>query len=241
MTITKERSPNLQESNVSPDSAATGKLDMDSVQGLEGVTDCSSDPQAGQVESDPRQDGKARSSRTGQPKKKKAGAGDWNLSRFVVEPEEGKTRFHDLDLPIELMHAIDDLEFQFCTPIQAAALPQAITGRDLVAKASTGTGKSAVFLIAAFTRLLQTEQLTRRPGRPRVLVIARPANWSSNWPKTPRGWLNILILRSLPPMAESITRNSVNGYRNVLWISWRRPPDVSWIMWARVWSISLRC
>ncbi len=172
MTITKERSPNLQESNVSPDSAATGKLDMDSVQGLEGVTDCSSDPQAGQVESDPRQDGKARSSRTGQPKKKKAGAGDWNLSRFVVEPEEGKTRFHDLDLPIELMHAIDDLEFQFCTPIQAAALPQAITGRDLVAKASTGTGKSAVFLIAAFTRLLQTEQLTRRPGRPRVLVIA---------------------------------------------------------------------
>ena len=40
-----------------------------------------------------------------------------------------KTRFHDLDLPLALMHAIADLEFQFCTPIQAQALPDALLGR----------------------------------------------------------------------------------------------------------------
>ncbi|MBC8208691.1 MAG: DEAD/DEAH box helicase [Desulfobulbaceae bacterium] len=106
------------------------------------------------------------------PKKNTPENSFWDPASFVVEPQAGKTRFHDLDLPAELMHAIHDLEFEFCTPIQAEALPQAIAGRDVVAKASTGTGKSAVFLIASFARLLQKEQGRRRPGRPQVLVIA---------------------------------------------------------------------
>ena len=41
----------------------------------------------------------------------------WKLEDFVVEPQEGKTRFHDFKLAPELMHAIQDLGFPYCTPI----------------------------------------------------------------------------------------------------------------------------
>ena len=47
----------------------------------------------------------------------------WDPASFQVEPMEGKQRFHDFDLPDEIMHAIADLGFQYCTPIQAAILP----------------------------------------------------------------------------------------------------------------------
>ena len=98
---------------------------------------------------------------------------EWDLAQFQVEPVAGKTRFHDLDLPLPLMHAIADLKFQFCTPIQTQALPDALLGRDLIGRASTGTGKSAVFLIAIFTRLLREQERGKSPvGTPRALIIA---------------------------------------------------------------------
>src|ERR1700759_1512229 len=49
--------------------------------------------------------------------KPKAPVIPWNLEDFVVEPQEGKTRFHDFKLAPELMHAIQDLGFPYCTPI----------------------------------------------------------------------------------------------------------------------------
>jgi len=52
-------------------------------------------------------------------RKPKPQASTWKLEDFVVEPQEGKTRFHDFKLSPELMHAIHDLGFPYCTPIQA--------------------------------------------------------------------------------------------------------------------------
>jgi ATP-dependent RNA helicase RhlB len=90
-----------------------------------------------------------------------------------VEPAEGKTRFHDLDLPVEILHAIADLGFQYATPIQAQILPAILTGRDGLGQAQTGTGKTAAFLCALFTRLLRHPPHThRRPGLPRALILA---------------------------------------------------------------------
>ncbi|MDD3814135.1 MAG: DEAD/DEAH box helicase [Desulfocapsaceae bacterium] len=108
------------------------------------------------------------------PKRERRQKPEWDLAQFQVEPVAGKTRFHDLDLPLPLMHAIADLEFQFCTPIQAQALPDALQGKDLIARASTGTGKSAVFLITIFTRLLQEQEQGKAApmGTPRALIIA---------------------------------------------------------------------
>jgi ATP-dependent RNA helicase RhlB len=97
----------------------------------------------------------------------------WDISQFHVPEAEGKTRFHDLDVPWKIMHAISDLGFQYCTPVQAEVLPKALSGSDITGKAQTGTGKSAAFLINIFTHLLRKPiHGKRRPGVPRVLILA---------------------------------------------------------------------
>ncbi|HRT30213.1 MAG TPA: DEAD/DEAH box helicase [Kiritimatiellia bacterium] len=97
----------------------------------------------------------------------------WSLDRYVVEPAEGKKRFHDFDLPSELMHAVCDLGFQYCTPIQALSLEHALAGKNVAGKAQTGTGKTAAFLVAILTRYLRTpEARHEKGGTPRALVIA---------------------------------------------------------------------
>ena len=97
----------------------------------------------------------------------------WSAEQFQVEPAEGKTRFQDLGLPSEVMHAIADLEFKYCTPIQAVAIPPALEGRDVTGKAQTGTGKTAAFLVSIYTRFLRhPRQAPARHGTPRALVLA---------------------------------------------------------------------
>jgi len=81
--------------------------------------------------------------------------------------------FSTLDLPTLVMEGIRDVGFVTATPIQEAALPLALRGKDVAGQSQTGTGKTAAFLIAAFTRLLREAE--PRPGHgsePRVLIIA---------------------------------------------------------------------
>ncbi len=97
----------------------------------------------------------------------------WDVSQFNVPPAEGQVRFHDLDLPAKIMHAVADEGFEYCTPIQAEILPEALAGSDTTGKAQTGTGKTAAFLIDIYTRLLTKPlQDKRRCGVPRVLILA---------------------------------------------------------------------
>ncbi|MBA4272979.1 MAG: ATP-dependent RNA helicase RhlB, partial [Pseudomonas sp.] len=105
--------------------------------------------------------------------KPKAPVIPWKLEDFVVEPQEGKTRFHDFKLSPELMHAIQDLGFPYCTPIQAQVLGFTLAGKDAIGRAQTGTGKTAAFLISIITQLLQTPPPKERyMGEPRALIIA---------------------------------------------------------------------
>ncbi|WP_035237181.1 DEAD/DEAH box helicase [Desulfobacter vibrioformis] len=95
----------------------------------------------------------------------------WTLEKFQVPPQEGKTRFHDFKLPTGLMHAICDLDFKYCTDIQARLLPHTLEGRDATAKAQTGTGKSATFIIAVINRFVRTP-VKREKKYPRALILA---------------------------------------------------------------------
>lgn len=82
-------------------------------------------------------------------------------------------RFHDLGLPLELMHAIQDLGFQYCSPIQGRSLPHTLNGHDLVGKAQTGTGKTAAFLVTIIDDLLKNPFGDERyAGEARALIIA---------------------------------------------------------------------
>jgi ATP-dependent RNA helicase RhlB len=106
----------------------------------------------------------------------------WELSLFDVPAQEGKMRFHDFNLPIEIMHAIFDLGFKYCTPIQKEILISTLKGIDATGRAQTGTGKTAAFLITIFNKFLcesirdlpgkDKVQTRVQPGKPRALILA---------------------------------------------------------------------
>ncbi len=89
-----------------------------------------------------------------------------------VPEEEGKIRFTDLDLAPEILAGTQTLGFRYCTEIQGKCLPYALSGKDLAAKAQTGTGKTAAFLASSMTHLLRHPLQDRKPGGARVLVLA---------------------------------------------------------------------
>src|SRR5437016_7544325 len=82
--------------------------------------------------------------------------------------------FASLDLPAPVMQGIREAGFATATPIQEAALPLALRGKDVAGQSQTGTGKTAAFLIAGFTRLLRSPAPSTPAGggAPRMLVIA---------------------------------------------------------------------
>ena len=83
-------------------------------------------------------------------------------------------RFDSLQLDERLRTGIRDSGFEFCTPIQALALPIALQGRDVAGQAQTGTGKTAAFLIAAYQRILKLPEATDDKGvqQPRIFILA---------------------------------------------------------------------
>ena len=75
--------------------------------------------------------------------------------------------FSALKLPPTLLRGVEDLKFERPTPIQSQAIPLALKGRDLLACAVTGSGKTAAFLLPIL------HELTEKPrGTTRALVIA---------------------------------------------------------------------
>ena len=81
--------------------------------------------------------------------------------------------FAAFGLPEPVMRGIRDAGFVATTPIQEAALPLALRGKDVAGQSQTGTGKTAAFLIAAFTRCLTDRAPAKGgPTAPRVLIIA---------------------------------------------------------------------
>ncbi len=100
------------------------------------------------------------------PKNKK-----WSPHDFPVEQKPGETRFHDFNLPVSVLHAIADLKFNYCTPIQAKLLPHTLKGKDATAKAQTGTGKSASFILTILTAFIK-KPFKNRNGTPRALILA---------------------------------------------------------------------
>lgn len=115
---------------------------------------------------------KRKQSVSGRSTKQKKTRVVWDISQFDVPEVEGQGRFHDMGLPIKIMHAIADQDFKYCTPIQAEILPKVLAGLDAMGKAQTGTGKSAAFLVNIYTQLLRKPiKEKRRPGVPRALIL----------------------------------------------------------------------
>ena len=72
------------------------------------------------------------------------------------------TRFASLNIDESIIKGLENLNFEFCTPIQSESLPIALGGNDVAGQAQTGTGKTAAFLIAAIERVLKSKKTNER-------------------------------------------------------------------------------
>ncbi|WDT87014.1 ATP-dependent RNA helicase SrmB [Alteromonas sp. 009811495] len=77
--------------------------------------------------------------------------------------------FEELELDEALCHAVADMGFETPTSIQELVIPHALDGRDILASAPTGTGKTAAFLLPACQFLLDYPR--KQPGATRILIL----------------------------------------------------------------------
>lgn len=78
-------------------------------------------------------------------------------------------KFADLNLDKNILSAVSSEGYESPTPIQAQAIPSALDGRDIMASAQTGSGKTAAFLLPTLQRLTKRSE---KPGKgPRALVL----------------------------------------------------------------------
>ena len=71
------------------------------------------------------------------------------IEKTADKAEKTAVRFDELNLSPEVQRAITDMGYEEASPIQAAAIPVMLTGRDVIGQAQTGTGKTAAFAIPA--------------------------------------------------------------------------------------------
>ncbi|HYO40215.1 MAG TPA: DEAD/DEAH box helicase [Nocardioidaceae bacterium] len=81
------------------------------------------------------------------------------------------TTFRELGLPAPLVAALADAGVTSPFPIQSATLPDSLSGRDVLGRGRTGSGKTSAFVLPLLARLAANPS-KRRANRPRALVLA---------------------------------------------------------------------
>ncbi len=93
---------------------------------------------------------------------------------MIEETTDAGLSFSELDLAPEVLQAVRDAGYTHPTPIQQQAIPLALAGRDLIALAQTGTGKTAAFTLPIVHNLISAP-VTDEHGEPihrvRVLIL----------------------------------------------------------------------
>ncbi|MGH8326470.1 MAG: DEAD/DEAH box helicase, partial [Steroidobacteraceae bacterium] len=99
--------------------------------------------------------------------------------------------FSDLGLKPELSRAVAEKGYTAPTPIQAKAIPAVLAGRDVIAGAQTGTGKTAAFVLPILQRL--GEPLARSP---RALVLTPTRELAAQIAESARAYGRYTSLRT---------------------------------------------
>ena len=80
--------------------------------------------------------------------------------------------FGDMNLHPKLLVALEQMGVSSPFPIQAATIPAAIGGMDVLGRGKTGSGKTVAFIVPLVTKLIAAGSVPRKPGKPRALVLA---------------------------------------------------------------------
>jgi ATP-dependent RNA helicase DeaD len=108
---------------------------------------------------------------------------------------ESVSRFQDLSLSPSLLAALDRVDYVTPTPIQAAFIPEALAGRDVMGQAQTGTGKTAAFLLPILQGLREEEPV------PQALVLAPTRELVMQITAEAKNWLRAATFARSPSMA----------------------------------------
>ncbi|MDX6301034.1 MAG: hypothetical protein QOF53_2248, partial [Nocardioidaceae bacterium] len=105
--------------------------------------------------------------------------------------------FTALGLPVEVVDALRRVDITTATPVQAAVIPDAMSGRDVLGRARTGSGKTLAFGLPILARLAGERS---RPKHPRALIVV------------PTRELATQVRRSLEPLASAVRLRLVTVY-----------------------------
>jgi superfamily II DNA/RNA helicase len=106
---------------------------------------------------------------------KKAFFEDKVLERLeAVEQSEAITTdsFEDMGLHPKVLIALEGMGASTPFPIQASTIPAAISGRDVLGRGKTGSGKTIAFTVPLVTKLIAAGSVPRKAGKPRALILA---------------------------------------------------------------------
>jgi ATP-dependent RNA helicase RhlE len=103
--------------------------------------------------------------------------------------------FKDLGLSAELLRAVEKQGYDEATPIQAQAIPLVLKGKDVLAGAQTGTGKTAGFTLPVLQQLQQS-QTEGQKRHPRVLVLTPTRELAAQVHESVRDYGRYLPFRS---------------------------------------------
>jgi ATP-dependent RNA helicase RhlE len=118
--------------------------------------------------------------------------------------------FETLQLNPAILRAITACGYSEPTPIQSRSIPEILAGRDILATAQTGTGKTAAFMLPVLQRL---SEVRRGPkGAPRVLVITPTRELAAQVTEATRNYGRFLNLRSAVILGGT---PYVNQYRDL--------------------------
>ena len=104
-------------------------------------------------------------------------ADEASAAETVESATENLPAFDELGLSDEMLRAIENLGYTAPTPVQAGSIPVVLEGRDLLAAAQTGTGKTAAFLLPAMNNLehiAPPKPVRERGGRNRRRGAKKP-------------------------------------------------------------------
>ncbi len=106
---------------------------------------------------------------------KKAFFEDKVLERLeAVEQSEAITAdsFEAMGLHPKVLIALEGMGASTPFPIQASTIPAAISGRDVLGRGKTGSGKTIAFTVPLVTKLIAAGSVPRKAGKPRALILA---------------------------------------------------------------------
>ncbi len=118
--------------------------------------------------------------------------------------------FNQLGLTAELLRAVESQGYEKATPVQHKAIPLILEGRDILAGAQTGTGKTAGFTLPMLQRLQENTNGSRRV---RALILTPTRELAAQVHESVRNYGRYLNFRSMEIYGGVSSRPQINKLR----------------------------